>query len=60
MNMTIEEYERYEVYKRRDKFLGKPFISEADRDITKIDKFLKIAENYINMNNALNYKTTAI
>lgn len=60
MNMTIEEYERYEVYKRRDKFLGNPFICEAESDATKIDKFLKIAENYINMNNALNYKTTAI
>ena len=53
MNMTIEEWERYEVYKRREKFLGNPFITECDADILQIDKFLKIADNYINI---INYK----
>ena len=49
MNMTIQEYEKYEVYKRRDNLLGNPFISECEADITEIDKFLKIVDNYLNM-----------
>jgi len=49
MNMTIQEYEKYEVYKRRDTFLGNPFITECDADILQIDKFLKVIENYLNM-----------
>lgn len=50
MNMTIKEWEIYRIYKRREDLLGNPFIAESDVDITQIDKFLKIAENYINLN----------
>ena len=51
MNMTFAEYKKYVVYKRRDDFLGNPFITEKEEDILQIDKFLKIIENYINMTN---------
>ena len=49
MNMTLQEWEKYRIYKRRDDFLGNPFITECDADVLQIDKFLKVIENYINM-----------
>jgi len=49
MNMTLKEWEKYAIYKRRDNFLGSPFLTQCDSDIIVIDKFLQIIENYLNM-----------
>lgn len=52
MNMSIEEYNKYCIYKRRDDYLGNPFGIigvESDSDYDEIDRFLKVIDNYIHL-----------
>ena len=52
MKMTMEDYNKYCIYKRRDDYLGNPFGIEgvkSDSDYDEIDKFLKVIDNYIHL-----------
>ena len=52
MMMTIEDYNKYCIYKRRDDYLGNPFGIEgakSDSDYDEIDRFLKVIDNYIHL-----------
>ena len=50
--MTMEDYNKYCIFRRRDKYLGNPVgISgvKEDKDYDEIDKFLKVIDNYIHL-----------
>ena len=52
MMMTMEVYNKYCIYKRRDDYLGNPFgieVVKSDSDYDEIDKFLKVIDNYTHL-----------
>lgn len=58
MNISsIAEYETYCVYRRRDKYLGSPFILKSESDCDEIDRFLKVINNYIQLSSYEELKT---
>ena len=48
MNMNLEEYTKYVIYRRRERYLGSPFIKN---DTEQIDMFLAVVDNYIKFPN---------